>query len=62
MDIPETLKVSLIQDSLNGIITRMGKQYPKKTYGLPYAESLKRKEKLVELAEHSLRNLSSTKF
>ena len=50
MDIPETLKVSLIQDSLNGIITRMGKQYPKKTYWLPYAESLKSKENLVEQA------------
>ena len=50
MDIPETLKVSLIQDSLNGIITRAMKQFPKKTYWLPYAESLKSKENLVEQA------------
>ena len=51
MDIPETLKMSLMQDFHNDWIDWARKEFPRKTYWLPYAESLKRKKEISELVK-----------
>ena len=51
MDIPETLKMSLMQDFHNDWIDWARKGFPRKTYWLPYAESLKRKKEISELVK-----------
>ena len=52
MDIPDDhLKMSLMQDFHNDWIDLVRKEFPMKTYWLPYAESLKRKEEISELVE-----------
>ena len=51
MDIPETLKMSLMQDFHNDWIDWARKEFPRKTYWLPYAESFKRKKEISNIVE-----------